>query len=220
MLAAVLLLPGGEAGGPTPCRCPHHNRRPRGRRCAIALVETSGGRRFRRRPNGHEIAQGRYAVRLCQGFQPKPQARDTGRSSGDRLGRTLTRVVVASAAARRATVLVHLFPLFPAVSGLLHGHHIARIAPLQHHRTRQDLCPPDRDLPRSAPMDRVRPPIMRRMVEALNARPNAVLRWIDQRCPAGVMEGDSHKISAAALRSHGGDRRRGPAVLRACPPDV
>jgi hypothetical protein len=31
----------------------------------------------------------------------------------------------------------------------------------------------------------------------------AVLRWIGEGCPRGVMEGDSHRISAAALRKRG-----------------
>jgi len=31
----------------------------------------------------------------------------------------------------------------------------------------------------------------------------ALLRWIGDGCPDGVMEGDSHHISAAALRTRG-----------------
>lgn len=37
----------------------------------------------------------------------------------------------------------------------------------------------------------------------LNGKQVELLRWIGDGCPAGVMEGDSHRISAAALRRRG-----------------
>jgi hypothetical protein len=37
----------------------------------------------------------------------------------------------------------------------------------------------------------------------LNETQVAVLRWIGSGCPAGVMEGYAHRISAAGLRSRG-----------------
>src|SRR5690349_14430572 len=39
------------------------------------------------------------------------------------------------------------------------------------------------------------------MNELLNGRQVAVLQWIAAGCPDGVMTGESHKVSAAALRS-------------------
>ena len=135
VLAAVRLLP-GEAGGGTPCGCLHHNRRPRGRPCAIALVEhredavSLGARSATRSPwVGMQFGS-------AMGFNAKPQARDTGRSSGDRLGRTVRLVLRRRAAVARASVSAPLLPLFLAVPGL-DGHLIARPAPAstEHHRT-------------------------------------------------------------------------------------
>jgi hypothetical protein len=40
-------------------------------------------------------------------------------------------------------------------------------------------------------------------VSALTPRQEEILRWIGQGMPDGVMEGDAHRISAAALRSRG-----------------
>jgi hypothetical protein len=39
------------------------------------------------------------------------------------------------------------------------------------------------------------------MACVLNVQQVAVLRWINDGCPEGVMEGEAHKVSAAALRS-------------------
>src|SRR5215211_3409958 len=41
------------------------------------------------------------------------------------------------------------------------------------------------------------------MAEVLNDKQVRVLRWVADGCPDGVMHGDSHKLSAAALRSRG-----------------
>ena len=40
----------------------------------------------------------------------------------------------------------------------------------------------------------------------------ALLRWIGDGCPAGVVEGDSHRISAAALRNRGLVKITGPTA--------
>jgi hypothetical protein len=47
---------------------------------------------------------------------------------------------------------------------------------------------------------------------APNEKELAVLRWIRAGCPNGVMEGDTFKISAAALRSRGLIRTAGRGV--------
>ena len=131
VLAAVVLLR-GEAGGRTPCGCLHHNRGPRGRPCAIALVEhredavSLGGRSATRSPRvGMQFGS-------AIGFTAKPQPRDTGRSSGDRLGRTVGLVLRRRAAPARASVSAPLLPLLLAVSGL-DGHSIARPVPASTH---------------------------------------------------------------------------------------
>jgi hypothetical protein len=62
----------------------------------------------------------------------------------------------------------------------------------------------------------------------LNDRQNAVLRWVADGRPEGVMEGYAHRVSAAALRSQGsgahlrtwadlarGDDRQGHAIAQA-----
>ena len=41
------------------------------------------------------------------------------------------------------------------------------------------------------------------MNEVLDNKQVAVLRWVAAGCPDGVMQGESHKVSAAALRSRG-----------------
>jgi hypothetical protein len=61
---------------------------------------------------------------LPRGFSGRPQPCDAGRSSGDRLGRTVRLVLPRQAVVARASVGPPLPPLFPAVPGL-HGHFIA-----------------------------------------------------------------------------------------------
>jgi hypothetical protein len=53
-----------------------------------------------------------------------------------------------------------------------------------------------------------------RMTELLNDKQFAVLRLVAAGCPNGVMQGESHKVSAAALRSRGLVRTSGRGPRR------
>jgi hypothetical protein len=88
------------------------------------------------------------------GFGGKPQPHDAGRSSGDRLGRTVRRGLLPGTAVARASVNAPLLPFVLAVPGL-HGQSIARPAPASiaspHRRNGArvvvcDLVPPGRCL--------------------------------------------------------------------------